>query len=122
MSSLILNLTGKIPITLLRKVQGAWVNGKWVEGIETPVVIDVNIQPIKGHELLMFPEADRTKEWYKLYSASEIRTDKEGTNGWEADEFVYEGQRYKVVKTQTHRMGLLNHTKAWAARIELTPN
>lgn len=116
------SLTRKIPLTLLRKVQGAWVNGKWVEGTETEVEIQVNIQPVKPHELLQFPEADRSREWYKVYSASDMRTDREGADGWEADEFMFEGQRYKVMKTSTYRMQILDHCKAWAARIELTPN
>ena len=88
-------LTKKIPLTLIRSTAGSYVDGVWVEGTETNVEIQVNIQPLKEAELLILPEADRSRQWWKVYSASEIRMDKQGTSGWAADEFVYQGDRYK---------------------------
>lgn len=113
-------LTKKIPLVIYREALGEWVNGDWVEGAETEVDIEVNIQPIKDHELMMFPESERTNKWYKLYSADEIRTVKEGANG--SDEFIYEGDRYRVMKVRSYKMGILNHYRAVAARVSLTPN
>ena len=113
-------LTKKIPLSLLRKTAGSYVDGDWVEGAEATVTIDVNIQPLKEAELLLLPEADRGKQWWKMYSASEIRMDKQGTSGWSADEFVYQGDRYKVMKVENYQMSILNHYKALAARMELS--
>ena len=113
-------LTKKIPLTLIRSAAGSYVDGEWVEGTETNVSIDVNIQPLKEAELLLLPEADRGKQWWKMYSASEIRMDKQGTSGWSADEFVYQGDRYKVMKVENYAMSILNHYKALAARMELS--
>lgn len=115
-------LTKKIPIDLIRKTAGSYVDGEWVEGAETTVTIDVNIQPLKEAELLLLPEADRGRQWWKVYSASEIRMDKQGTSGWAADEFVYQGDRYKVMKVENYSMGILNHYRALAARMELSAN
>lgn len=115
-------LTKKIPLDIYRTTQGQYVDGEWVEGTESTITIDVNIQPLKEAELMLLPEADRGKQWWKMYSASEIRMDKQGTGGWDADEFVYQGDRYKVMKVENYAMGILNHFKALAARIELTPN
>ena len=113
-------LTKKIPLTLIRSSAGSYVDGEWVEGAETNITIDVNIQPLKPSELLILPEADRSRQWWKVYSASEIRMDKQGTSGWAADEFVYQGDRYKVMKVENYSMGTLNHYRALAARMELS--
>ncbi|MGL5012988.1 MAG: hypothetical protein ACRC6V_01700 [Bacteroidales bacterium] len=113
-------LTKTIPVTLLRYTQGSYVNGDWVEGTETQVEIKANIQPLRDEELLLMPESDRSREWYKLYSADEIRIDKQGANGYTADEFIYEGDRYKVMKVKVYRMGTLDHFRALAARMEIS--
>lgn len=113
-------LTKKIPLTLIRSSAGSYVDGEWVEGTETNITIDVNIQPLKPSELLILPEADRSRQWWKVYSASEIRMDKQGTSGWSADEFVYQGDRYKVMKVENYSMGILNHFRALAARMEIS--
>lgn len=115
-------LVHKIPLTIERRTAGGYVDGDWVEGTLTNIPIEVNIQPAKDHELLMLPESERSKEWYKLYSTSEIRTQLEGTGGHDADEFVFEGKRFKVMKARHYGMGVLDHFRGLAVRIELTPN
>lgn len=115
-------LTKTVPIKILRRVAGSYINGRWVEGTTTEVPIDVNIQPIKDSELLLMPESDRSREWYKGYTASLVRTQKEGTGGYDADEFDWQGNRYKIMKVRSYAMGTLNHFRFIAARIELTPN
>ena len=115
-------LTKTVPITIYRKTQGEFVEGEWVEGTFAEVTLDINIQPVKPDELFLFPEAERSKEWYKGYCADEIRTEKQGDSGWGADEFIWQGDRYRVMKVQNYAMGTLNHWKFWAARFELTPN
>lgn len=113
-------LTKKIPLTVLRSTQGSYVDGEWVEGTETSIPVEVNIQPFRDSELMLLPEADRSKEWYKLYCADELRTAKQGASGWEADEFIWEGDRYKVMKSKYYSMGILDHWKIHAARVEIS--
>jgi len=124
-------LTQKLPLTLYRRSLGSYVDGEWVEGTTTEVDIEANIQPLKDHELMMLPESERSREWVKVYSASMIRTQREGFTGYgvgygevnyDADEFVWQGMRFKVMKVRGYFMGILNHFRAYAARIELTPN
>lgn len=115
-------LTKSIALTVYRKTQGSYVNGDWVEGTEAEIIRTVNIQPLKPNEILMLPEAERTRQWWKVYSDEDLRTDKEGASGYSADEFIYQGERYKVMKVSNYTMGVLNHHKALATRIELTPN
>ena len=119
-------LTHKIPLTIYRQVAGSYDGdtGEWVEGSIAEVVLKVNIQPLKPYEIMMLPEADRTRVWVKFYSADYARTLKEGTSGWDADEFIWKNDRYKIMKVDdwTNGMGILEHVKIQAARIELTPN
>jgi len=112
-----------IPLTIIRPAQGEWVRGRWVRGSRAnaaEIAIEVSIQPLRGHELQLMPEAERSREWYKVYSSFEMRSLKEGVGGWPADEFEYEGKRFRITRTHTYKMGVLNHTKAWAARVPLT--
>lgn len=117
-------LTHKIPLTVFRRSSGSFVDGDWVEGSTIEVPVQVNIQPLKAYEILQLPEAERTRVWWKVYSADQLRTEKEGVGGWDADEFVWKGDRYKVMKLDDwqNAMSILEHCKAYCTRIELTPN
>lgn len=115
-------LTHKIPLTIYRRSLGEYVDGEWVEGDTVEIPVQVNIQPLKPHEILQLPESERTRVWWKVYSADVLRTEKE--TAWDADEFIWKGDRYKVMKLDdwTSGMGILEHCRAFAVRIELTPN
>jgi len=114
-------LTKKLPVTLFRKTQGSYVKGRWVEGVEEEIVIQANVQRLKMSELMKLPESDRQKKWLVIYSVSEIREAKQGVNGWEADEFIWKGERFRVMMSESWDMGVLDHYSARAARIEITP-
>lgn len=115
-------LTHKIPLTIYRRSLGSYAEGEWIEGSTTEVAVQVNIQPLKGYEILQLPESERTRVWWKIYSVDVLRTEKE--NSWDADEFVWKGDRYKIMKVDDWSVGMsiLEHTKSYATRIELTPN
>ncbi|MNR10578.1 hypothetical protein D3C85_1268350 [compost metagenome] len=117
-------LTHKIPIIIQRRETGSYVEGDWVEGSLVDVPVEINIQPLKPHEILQLPESERTRVWYKFYTASYVRTEKEGNNGWDADEFNWKGDRYKVMKVDDWLGAeqILEHCKALCVRLELTPN
>lgn len=115
-------LTKKVPVTLYRKIPGYRLNGKWVEGEETQLVIQANIQPLKPYEIMIMPEADRTRSWLKGYTTGDIRTLDEQQDGISADEFYWLGQRYKVMSIERWVMGVQDHTKFRACRLEITPN
>lgn len=114
-------LTKKIPLTVYRTTaQGSYVNGSWVAGSTVEVIREVNIQPFKDEELLLLPEADRSREWYKLYCAEDFIADKPGASGTIADEFIWNGDRYKVMKVKRYQMQTLDHYKVHAARLEVS--
>ncbi len=115
-----LNLTHRTPISILRKTEGEWVHGRWVDGIETTLTIEANVQPAKGYELILMPEADRSKDWIKVYCKEVLNTVEEG-NGIPADVVVWQGKKYQVFNCKTYRMGILDHTKAMCVRLPETP-
>lgn len=114
-------LTKKLPITILRKTEGEWIKGRWVEGRAEEIEIEANVQPMRGHELVVLPEADRTKDSIKVYSVERLRTVEE-VKQEEADIVVWEGKHYRAVKTMTYKMGVLNHTKTVCVRYPTTPD
>lgn len=115
-------LVKKLPLNILRSTAGSYINGEWVEGTETTVPIEANVQPFSDYQYMILPEADRTKQWVWVFSSSEIRTLKEGTGGYAADEFVWNGERYRAMKAQRFQMSIQDHWEIKAARISLTPN
>ena len=114
-------LTHKTPIQVERTAPGAWVKGRWVEGLVTLINIEANVQPMRGHELLVLPEADRTKDSIKVYSVEHIDT-VEDVKQEQADIVIWNGKRYKAMKSMQYQMGILNHTKTICVRLPETPD
>lgn len=125
-------LTNKVPLTIYRTTgSGRYEMGEWVEPESEPIEREVNIQPLRFKEAMLLPEAERTRQWWTLYCAEDLRADQEAgidpetgeeLGGWRADEFVWQGYRYKIMKVKNFSMGILDHFHAQAARIEVTPN
>lgn len=113
-------LTKKKPLELIRSGQGMYVKGRWVEGEPEIVNIQANIQPYTMSKLLQLPESDRTRDWYSVFSAEEIRDKREGDSGWDADKFEKDGNTYIVHRVRKFSMGILDHYEAQAVRVERT--
>lgn len=111
------SLTNKVNIPLIVKT-GRWEKGKWVEVTpEEPLTFEGNVQPLRYHEIIQMPEADRTKEWIKIYTTYTIKTSQEPSpDGVVADHIEWNGKNFKVMSVQTYEMGVLDHTKILAAR------
>ena len=114
-------LTHKTPIQIERTSPGNWVKGRWVEGLTTVINIEANVQPMRGHELVVLPEADRTKDSIKVYSVEHIDT-VEDVKQEQADVVIWNGKRYKAIKSMQYQMGILNHTKTICVRLPETPD
>lgn len=116
------SLVKKTPVTILRHAQGSYVDGEWVEGAETSVVIQANVHPFSDYQVSIMPESDRSKSWLWLFTSSEVRQKKEGPSGTGGDRFVWQGELYEILKTQCYSMTVVDHWEAKCARVELTPN
>lgn len=111
-------LTRKLPVKVERATPGYYNNlGRWIEGSRETIVIEANVQPARGYELMVVPEADRTEDWIKIYSVDKIRTSYEGVDGASADIIIWDNKRFVAKIQQTYEMGVLNHTKTLAVRL-----
>lgn len=125
-------VTGKVPITIYRAIGvGEYVRGVWVDPEVEEIEREVNIQPLRYKEIMLLQDTQRTRQWWQLYCADDLRTDQEegfdpvtgeATSGWQADEFYWQGYRYKIMKVKNYSMGVLDHYSAQAVRMEVTPN
>lgn len=115
-------LVKKIPVTFTRITQGSYVNGDWVEGTPSNIVIDANVHPFSDYQVFMLPEADRSRSWMWVFTASELRARKEGASGYGGDRFTWDGEVYEIMKTQKYSMSVQDHFESKATRVELTPN
>lgn len=114
-------LTHLVDATRVRTNQGSYVDGVWVEGTQSLVTIKINIQPMRGYELMALPEADRSREWVKFYTTADIQGIKEGDlsspSPQSPDRIIWDGRTFEVSRVSTYKMGVLDHTKAIAARV-----
>lgn len=84
-------------------------------------VIEGNVQPLKFQEIMMMPEADRTREWIKIYTTTPISTWKEPYEDGNLDIYVvWEGESYRVMKEKHYVMGVLDHHVIYCAREPLS--
>lgn len=113
-------LTHFTEVEIKRGSTGTLVKGRWKKGPTTDVVIEANVQPFQYKDIMQLPEADRTKEWIKLYSKDLIRSAKEGDDGYDADIVLWDGFEYKVMRVRHYQMGILDHWHAQAARTPIS--
>lgn len=118
------SLVRKTPVVITRQAAGSYVEGEWIEGAETSLVIQANIHPFTDYQVSIMPESDRTKSWVWMFTSSEVRSKKEGPSGVAhgADRFMWEGDLYEAMKIQKYSMSVQDHFEIKASRVELTPN
>lgn len=114
-------LTNSTEVVVIRPGKVTMEKGRRVEGKPTSHIIQANVQPLGYKELQLLTEADKTKEWYKAYMDihQDIRGDREGDDGWEADYIVWNDDTYKVMKIHKYQMGVLDHIVIHVARTPL---
>lgn len=113
----------RIPVNLYRKAAGSYVNGVWVEGAETLILITASIQPTSGEEMLSLPEGRRNKKTYSLFTSTDINLIVGSTN---PDQVQIFGERYEVVRVEPWQnnppvFGIVNHYKFYAQALEAIP-
>lgn len=114
--------TGRTTLDITRRTASTYVNGRPVPGVESLVQVVCNVQPVlKSTDTLLLPEAIRSKACLKVYTkGQEMWQLKEGPEGHAADQFIWQGDKYEVMKVINYAMGVLNHYKAICMRVELT--
>ena len=113
--------TKHTPLIVVRKTAGSYVDGRYVEGATSSFTIRANVQPgLKYNDTQRLPEGERGRLAVRVYTDSEVRARKEGADGYDADEFEYEGRTYVISWCHHYTMGVLNHWRAIAVAKEVT--
>ena len=113
--------TGQVPVTLIRRGEGAWVNGRYTPATPVESEIMANVQPMpRGIDTKIRPEGDITREAYMVFTNTKIRQKREGDGGWDADIILWEGDELEVMEVAAYQMGPLNHWEAYCFRREVS--
>lgn len=112
-----------IPLNIYRKSPGSFVQGRWVEGIETLIPITASIQPTTGEEMLSLPEGRRNRKTYSLFTSTPIEVINGLNNSSNPDQIDIFGERYEVVRVEVWQnnppvFGVVNHYKFYASALE----
>ncbi len=104
------------PIEIIRPGIGSYIDGKWADGIPTPVSIKAVVQNAQPNDLILLPEGTRSTEAVKLHTTTKINTVSE-VGETNADTFTYDGDTYKIYDVFKRKIG--NYYKGIAIRIKL---
>lgn len=108
------------PFTVKRKTPGSFVDGFWVEGAESEIIIKASQQPATASEQETLPEGRRKGEIFKYYTNVElyaaIQADEE-TEAKSADIIVTDRGSYEVIDCRLYQSGVINHYKVFAVKV-----
>jgi hypothetical protein len=102
-------------ITISRDTAGTWANGRYTPGARSITAgVVASFQPLRGREIEILPEGDRSKRSGKLYTAVEIlAADRDTQLG--ADRIVFDGDTFEVLSVEKHHFG--GYWKAIVVRV-----
>ena len=101
-------LFGGSTLTGTRFAPGSYVNGKWVEGLGTPITISGTVQPVPGSILQTLPEGKRELDLKLLVTDSPLNITDPMT-GISGDIIVIEGSNWQVESVQPWQNGIMPH-------------
>jgi hypothetical protein len=106
-------MLGQVELTITRDSEdGEFVDGYFVpaepDPEAEPITIKASVQPFTPKELMVLPEGDRTREWVKVYTKSELFVRRDNRV---EDKFSHKGNIYSVMKevVQLHPGMSLSH-------------
>lgn len=115
----LINRFKKDVVTVKRKAAGSYIEGVFTDGEETEIEITGSIQPLNGKELLVLSEGNRVKDTIKIYTDSELRTDKSST--CVADLIEYNNKIWQVMNVFDYSTTIagttLTHYKALCVNV-----
>ena len=102
-------------ITISRDTGGTSTNGRYTPGVRsTTAGVVASFQPLRGREVEMLPEGDRSKRSGKLYTETEILGADRGGQLL-ADQIVFDGDTWEVRSVEKHHFG--GYYKAIVVRV-----
>lgn len=100
------------PFTLTRKTTpDTLVNGKMVAGSSTTSTIQASVQPLRGQEMMLLPEARRTSQAVVIYTDTQLRVANTAA-GYNADVVTAFGQSFEILSCEPWQSNVINHYRA----------
>lgn len=114
----------RVPLTVYRQAAGSYVNGVWVPGAETAIMITASIQPTTGEEMLSLPEGRRDRKTYALFTSTKLEVVRSPLLN--PDQIIIFGERFEIIRCEIWQnnppvFGIVNHYKAYASALEAIP-
>lgn len=105
--------------TVKRRNAGSYVGGHWQPAGTTEFEIIASIQPLRGKEMELLPEGERSKERVRIYTKSGLQQTIEKL-AIKGDLVSYKGREYEVKSIEEWEFSRdgLAHFKAIAVLVE----
>jgi hypothetical protein len=95
--------------------------GRYVPGAVQSFWILGSVQPISGRETLSLPEGERSRDWRKVYTRTQLRPVETGAllggAGRAGDRVVIDGEIFEVRTVQPYR-AIIPHYRADCVRVQ----
>ena len=95
---------------------GTYTKGVFTKGQSITCDILANVQPVEPSEMLLLPEAQRTKETIKIFSSEALRPVAQ-TDSKSADRVTYDSDVYEVISTKDWNASAIPHYRSLAQRV-----
>lgn len=109
-----------VSMILRHKTEGTYVKGVWNECSSIDVNFTGTFQPANGKELELLPEGKRNHSIYKIFAnLTNDFTSFDDLKQLEADNIIYNGSTYQVIKVEKWDNGLIPHWEFYVERFKL---
>lgn len=102
-------LTGifKRNVSVIRKGEGAYIDGIWQDGIESNFIIRASVHPTPARVLETLPEGYRTSDSFTLYTTTRLISAENNTNN--PDSVILYDNNYLVAQIKRWDNTVLSH-------------
>ncbi len=100
------------------------MDGNWVNGIETPIIIQASVQPLgdKDIKMLTLPQGRFYTDIVRIYTAVELVTVKDKGENQQPDKLIWRGNAYELSSGFPWQSGVIPHFKYFATKVQVNAN
>jgi len=112
------------PQIIVRQMPGAYVDGNWVPGMETPIMIQASVQPLSNTDIKMLnlPQGRVMTDVMRIYTAVELVTMEDKGENQQPDKLIWRGTAYELSSKFPWQSGVIPHFKYFATKVQLDVN
>lgn len=107
--------------TILRQVPGGYVDGVWISGAESTVIIQASVQPLRDSDIKMvtLPQGRLLQDIVRIYTNDELVTVEDKGDNQQPDKLVWRGTTYELSSRFDWQSGVISHFKYFATKVQL---